>query len=255
MTLEIVNSNPVFNTIQTLISNRDRILKQLRDRNEAVGAGKTNRDRWLNRAPMIITTDNWVLNENGGRYIILWANPSSVQWRFAQRGVEQQTRSGWIRHLWRDSARSTFFDNPELNFTFQTGNVLPVRVYESIWEGGGRISYLPPGLLDFYDFFDLMDEKPILSDGRPNSVYIVYRSLLYPLITLRGYFKPDVGISITDDAENPGSYTWTATFRVRASNPVFYKGKALYNAWNSQFNSNDIESDTDASLQGLGISL
>jgi len=252
--MEIVNTSPAFTAIQELISDRKRQLEQLRSRKQSLGV--TNRDQWLNRAPMIITSENWVTGDTGvsGRYIILWANPSNVQWNFKLRGVEQQTRTGYVQHYWKDSARSTFFDNPELSITFQTGNVLPVRVYQSIWEGSGKIAYLPPGLLDYYDFFDLLDEKKILSDGRPNYTYIVYRSLLYPLITLRGYFKRDAGINITDDAENPGGFTWTTVFRVQASNPPFYKGNALASAWNSQFNSNQVE-DTSSSASITGLDL
>lgn len=244
--MEITNTSPAFTAIQKLVSDRKRLLAQ--SRNRAPSAGLTNREKALARAPIIITCENWIAY---GRYIILWVNPSSVQWHFKMRGMEQQTRSGYIQHYWRSVERSTFFDEPEIDITFQTGNILPVRLYESSWGGSSTVSYMPPGLLDYYDFFDLLDDKKILSDGRPNSVYILYHSLLYPSITLRGFFKPDAGITITDDAEHPSGHTWTSTFRIRASNPPFYRSNELFNAWNSQFSSNNVEGAAD----GLNFSI
>lgn len=248
--MEITETSPAFAAIQKLISDRERLLEQNRKR--APMADTTEREQALRRSPMIITSENWAAN---GRYIILWANPSNVQWSFKQRGMEQQTRTGYIQHYWRNSARSTFFDDPELNITFQTGNILPVRVYESVFNGGGSVVSLPPGLLDYYDFFDLLDDKKILSDGRANSIYIVYRSLLYPAITLRGFFKPDAGISITDDSSQPNGHTWTATFRVRASNPPFYRGSELANAWMSQFSGNNVQGSNLFGGAGIGFSV
>jgi hypothetical protein len=200
-----------------------------------------------------------------GRYIIFWAGPKNVQWSFPMRAAQQQTRSGTIYHTWRNGSRSTFFDEPEVTFTLQAGNIMPVRLQNRLETGGFRLNplgtpfevsgsvtegnstarppretiALPAGLFDFYEFFDLLNEEKILSDGRPNFVFIAYHSLVYPEIFLRGFFNPD-GVSFTEDAENPAELTWTATFKVRSTSPPFYNSGQLMAAWRSAYTNGSV---------------
>jgi hypothetical protein len=192
------------------------------------------------RAPMIITSESFAAQ---GRYIIFWSGPENTQWNFPMRAAQEKTRSGTILHLWRNSSRSTFFDEPTVQFTFQTGNLLPVRTRTSGEISGQTFTAdaidLPPGLLDFYDFFDLMNEEKILADGRPNFTYIVYHSLVYPEIFLRGFFNPE-GLQFGEQAEDPAKVNWTATFTVRSTEPPFYSGRSLYSAWRSALAGNSL---------------
>ena len=87
---------------------------------------------------------------------------------------------------------------------------------------------------DYYDFFELLDDKPILADGRPNLIYIMYSSLVYPAITLTGHFVPET-ITMTDSAESPDGIQWGANFRVTGSNPKFYSSAELQKSWWQQF--------------------
>jgi hypothetical protein len=224
-----------FSRLTTFISNREKLYDKMQER--APYGKNTNREQMRDRSPMIITNTNWLGN---GRYILFWTNPSTATWNFQLRGSEQQTRTGYVMHYWRDAKRTTYWDNPVVNFTFQSGNMLPVRLIQSEDILGNTTTvFLPPGLLDYYDFFELLDDKKIMPDGRPNLTYIVYHSLVYPSITLYGHFQPD-NITMTDSTDTPDGITWTASFRIKGSSPRLYRSGDLRNAWMSQFNTTQI---------------
>jgi len=176
---------------------------------------------------MVITTEAFA---SQGRYIVFWSGPSNTSWKFELRAATEQTKSGTILHYWRDRSRAAFFDEPSVTFTFQTGNIMPVR-FRDVANKSESI-FLPPGLLDYYDFFDLLNQPKILPDGRPNFVFIAYHSLLYPEILLRGFFTPS-GLSITESAENPAGLSWSSTFKVRSTEPPFWSSAQLISSWNS----------------------
>lgn len=189
-------------------------------------------------SPMIITTDFRVSTSTGSNsqpskttrdHLVFWSSPKNTVWEFNQRGTIQQTRAGHIAHFWRDDKRSTFFDNPSITFTFQTGNIQPLSIESRL------LNILPPGLLDYYEFFSLLDEQKILSDGRPNYVNIVYNSLLYPNILLRGFFDPQFMISVQEDSTKPAQVTWSAKFILKESTPSFNDATKLQAAWGSSF--------------------
>lgn len=213
-------SRSLLDKIRLLASSTDRNIELDKDR---LYRGTRTATGFI---PMIITTDYQVSRAGSGQHLLFWSGPKNTTWNFNQRGSIQQSRSGHIAHFWRDSKRSTFFDNPSVQFTFQTGNIMPIRT-----KGGGTLTTLPPGLVDYYDFFQFMDERKILSSGRPNFVNIVYHSLLYPTILLRGFFEPETTISVTEDASKPASIEWNATFRIKESDPPFYDSSKLMNAW------------------------
>ncbi len=183
-----------------------------------------------------------------GRHLLFWAGPKTVNWKFQQRGSMQQTRAGHIAHYWRDSVRNTFFDNPSIEFTFQTGSLLPLFSTEDLTNPYDGSRKLPPGLVDYYDFFGILDESKVLSSGRPNYVIITYQSLLYPNIVLRGFFEPEVVMTVTEDAMKPASVTWNATFRLKDSNPKFYSSQDLANSWVSSLGMNLGNARLDAQL-------
>lgn len=225
-----------FGALRSLVENEERVERLYRNRiasfDDDDGQGRGPYRQKGQSTPLIMTTESFAAQ---GRYIIFWVGPRSVQWRFPMRAAQQQTRSGTILHTWRNASRSTFFDEPEVTFTFQAGNIMPVR-FERPRDRvlGGNITALPAGLFDFYEFFDLLNEEKILSDGRPNFVFIAYHSLVYPEIFLRGFFTPD-GVSFSEDAQNPAELTWDATFKVRSTSPPFYNSSQLLASWQSAF--------------------
>jgi len=89
-------------------------------------AGQVRRQDDVNmaRQPWVLTCQSWItLN----RYIIAAVNPKEVQWQLAQRSAVQKTRIGEILHIWRDPIRGTYYDEPQLTISFQSGNIMPIR--------------------------------------------------------------------------------------------------------------------------------
>jgi hypothetical protein len=150
-------------------------------------------------------------------------NPSDVAWTMAQRSQEQKTKAGTVLHVWNDNERKTYFDEPVLTINFQSGNILPSR---SLLDFRGE---LPEGLCNFYEFIALVDEVKVLDDGRANLCYIQYNSLIFPSITLWGFWTPN-GISFSDSAENHAQVNnWTASFTVYKSTPELGRAIATTN--------------------------
>jgi len=195
------------------------------------------------REPFILTCTSW---QAQGRFIMFWVNPSDISWSFKLRGVTSPNKGGTISYIWRDNRRgNTFYDEPRVTFTFQTGNCMPVQVFQG---GFRRAEYLegedvtdtstirmPPGLFDLYDFLELMDEPMILSDGSANYRYIYYNSVLFPNITLRGWFVPEQDFSITESKDSPTSTTWSHTFIVRDTVPRYTNPAALAFAFDQAY--------------------
>jgi hypothetical protein len=208
-----------------------------------------------------LTCQSWIEQQ---RYIIAAVNPQEISWQLPQRAAPQKTRIGEIVHYWRDRFRGTFFDEPQLSITFQSGNIMPMRTKPLVesrvinqqvvrvpyfnqatrrGEGTsfveGRQVYdfvneieipkrfpdpsekpqVPPGLNNFYEFLELIDEQKILDNGDINYTYIIYNSRIFPNMTLAGLFTP-AGVSWTDSSTEPNQLNaWTATFTVYDSFP------------------------------------
>ena len=183
------------------------------------------------RRPFVFTCNRWISLKNKESKVILWnANPSSVSWRMAIRATEQKTRRGTVLHVWRDKIRGTYFDEPVLTFNLQVGNIIPVITRAG--ENGQIVdASMPRGLQNFYEFLNLLDEEKIIikgdKKGQPNFVYIIYNSMIFPVITLMGFFDPG-GVSFDDTSENPNTVSsLTASFTVYRTEPHFSNAAGL----------------------------
>ena len=239
-----------FGAVSSIVRNEDRLIAELEKRSNSSYAkidgsttpSDTRGPYRTNGTPMVITTEAFA---SEGRYLVFWSGPSNTNWKFELRAAQQATRSGTIYHYWRNSSRSAMFDEPSVTFTFQSGNIMPVRFRHGEGKDATEAVYLPPGLLDYYDFFDMLNQPKILPDGRPNFVFISYHSLVYPEIFLRGFFDPS-GIQITESADNPTDISWSATFKIRSTEPPFWSSAQLVNSWNSVFlNVDEVIADAD----------
>lgn len=185
------------------------------------------------RIPLLMTTE---VMARQNRYLSFWVSPENVQWQFRLRGSLQETRGGWIQHYWKDNRRNTFFDEPEVTFTFQSGNIMPVRVTTARNPVTNAISQtqvsLPTGLLNLYEFMELLDQPKVMSDGRNNYVYILYSSLVFPKIVLHGFFTPDAGTGFSEGAQDNAEVKWTGTFKVAGTYPSFNSANQLTRTWN-----------------------
>lgn len=158
--------------------------------------------------PTLPTTEGFGSNSES-KVIKFRCNPAEVQWTMRQRSEEQKTKAGTVLHVWNDRDRNTYFDEPVITLNLQAGNILPVRNIDA-----ATTPEIPAGLNNFYEFLSLVDEVKVLNDGRANLCYIKYNSLIFPSLTLWGFFTPD-GISFRDTASNHATVNdWTASFTV-----------------------------------------
>jgi hypothetical protein len=169
-----------------------------------------------------------------GKAIKFRCNPSDISWTMTQRSMEQKTKAGTVLHVWNDHDRKTYFNEPVITLTLQTGNILPVRNILDPME-----PVVPDGLSNFYEFMALVDEVKVLDDGRANLVYIDYNSLIFPKIRLWGFFTPN-GIKFADKASNPAMVnSWTASFTVYKSEPNLGRAIATANGGRGQVSGAD----------------
>lgn len=275
-----------------------QIFDELTIRGEIGLPSSENAETAVNRVrqPWVLTCQKWI---EESRYIIAAVNPKDVAWRMPQRSAVQKTRVGEILHIWKDKFRDTFYDEPQLTITFQSGNIMPIRqkpyvtssekqtlgridsnptsglqrdITSAVSSAGGdqlindvtgaaetlnnrtgtrrgstapqfegntvtrpkrknnpeeREPVVPPGLDNFYEFIQLIDEQKILDSGDVNFVYIVYNSRIFPSLTLAGLFTPE-GMSWTDSSDDPNQVnSWTANFTVYDSFPKLNDLNAL----------------------------
>ena len=70
------------------------------------------------------------------------------------------------------------------------------------------------GLVNFYDFLNLVDAAKMTDSGEVNYVIIEYKSQIFPNLILKGLFEPS-GVKFVDSSENPAEVgSWTAEFLV-----------------------------------------
>lgn len=162
------------------------------------------------RIPFTMTCDSWQ-KRTPPEYIIFRTNPMEAGWELALRASEQKTRLGTILHVWKDNARKTFFDEPIIDFTFQSGNIIPV-----LNEDGRFVA--SSGVKNFYKFIELIDEQKTQENGEANMIHIMYSSTVFPIMVLSGLFSP-AGMSWPDSSDNPFNHTWKARFTVRRTFP------------------------------------
>jgi hypothetical protein len=201
------------------------------------------------RTPWVVTCKSWL---SQGKGINLYVNPKDTAWSIGRRGTSVKTAAGTVRNVWRNRYKGTYFDEPEIRITFQSGSVMPfmshintlydlggtgklggyLSVNEALTKGG-----IPPGLRDFYWFLNLLDQPAWLGPGENNHI-ITYHSRVFPTMFLEGFFKDEEPIAFTESAQggdNTGNtINWTATFVVYRSYPPLNNAQQListYEAW------------------------
>jgi len=205
------------------------------------------------RSAMVVTSSHWLYQN---KYIVLYVNPREMSWNMPKRESVSKTAAGSIRNAWRNRFRGTYYDEPTINITFQTGNLMPgsgipthlfgrrgIEYYTAdngsqiprnirYGENADAVAHLlqtppvPPGLNNFYDFLSLVDQ-PMLGGGNGENRHILlYRTRVFPRMRLEGYFTGDP-ITFTESADNANTITWNATFMVYDSYPKFWSATAL----------------------------
>lgn len=208
-------------------------VEELKNKQPTTVDGRLETSSYLtNRNPWIMSTTEWLERGEG----IIWhCNPSEISWNIRLRQATSKNSNSTVTHNWPNDNRATHFDEFVLNFSFQSGNLLPYKRNDidlnSYVEGNNGEFELTrddvaPGLINFYDFLKLVDAPKLTSPnsageggGRTNHVVIKYNSNIFPSLTLIGQFDPE-GIRFTDTASDPNNIaSWSASFIVLDSNP------------------------------------
>lgn len=191
------------------------------------------------RVGFVLTSDQWIQE---GRALALHAGPASAEWSLALRASDEEIKAGHARYAQprnyvtnKNPNGNTYFDFPKVNFQFQAGNILPIK-------GFNNEAIVPYGLEDFYLFFELLNQAPILAtgskEGAHNFVWIFYTSLQLPQVTLKGYFDPE-GLSWEDGTEE-ATVRWTSSFLVYDMSPSFWEPTELLKAYNDFMSQNGV---------------
>jgi len=174
--------------------------------------------------------------------IEFWINPSECSWRVPLRTTIEAIQGGAVHHEWDATGiglqNPQKFDQPVINFTFQSGNIAPYSWLDVSQPATDPSNGIPKGLGNFYDFLNLLNKPNITAAGEPNYVAIHYKSLMMPSMMLYGFFTQE-GVQWTDNAENPnGISTWGASFVVFSSYPSLYENGLLRDLYNEMFAGN-----------------
>lgn len=198
------------------------------------------------RSSWYITCKNW-LRQNRG--ISLFINPSEVQWSFPRREQMTKTAAGVVRNTWRNRYRNSYFDEPTINITFQAGNIMPsAGLPQALLDDpmDAEFAYQnpmpPPGLLNFYEFMELLD-VPMLSGNEENYHVILYRSRIFPRMRLEGYFIGTSPLTLTDSASKGNTFSWTSSFQIYRSYPAYNNFSLLSNEWSNWAKSKVMKSE------------
>jgi hypothetical protein len=175
--------------------------------------------RMVTRTPFIFSSRYYLASKLPE--IAWFSNPSEVSWRIPVRGGEQVTKTGRVTHNWWDERRGTFYDEPELTFQLQVGNILPIFANDS-----GKFE-IAEGLDNFYALLQFLNQPRFLKDGQTNTVFITYHSMIFPSLVLEGQFKQE-GIAFSDSAESANTVNGlTVSFIVYKTVPELFTADAL----------------------------
>lgn len=206
------------------------------------GSASPTRNRISNldpRTPFVMTCDKW-LEDQPNKYLIWAFNPREVSFDISQRGEKQETRKGFVMHYWKNPGGDTFFKPFTMTLEMQSGNIMPLR-----WPSlGSDIPNVPEGLINFYQFIELVDEVKrfestalALPGKKTNFTYLIYNSRIFPRITFKGFFNPSSVLRFNENADQPNMITgWTVNFEVTQSVPSLTRtgAAALKQAWKNE---------------------
>ena len=201
------------------------------------------------RRGFVLTSDLWI---SQNKALMLHAGPSEVAWTLGLRASTEDIKDGRAHYMQSRSSAAgrTYFNLPTAAFTFQTGNILPIPISVTAGTSGpanpvqdpqtGKVVEgpqavaIPYGLQDFYYFMDLVNQDPLIpsgpNEGAHNYLWVFYTSRQFPQIVLKGFIEPE-GVSWSDSAEAPNSFTWSASMAVYESAPEIWNAGATLQSY------------------------
>jgi hypothetical protein len=202
--------------------------------------------------------------------ILFYVNPSSVRFNLQLTQSLDQVQRGWFMTIWKDyDGEPNFFSMLRMNFTFQSSNILPETysnptvattfdgkndlasiqsdntAKQDYIESGGGSSYdgnIPPGLRNFYDILDLLNENRIINiqdeadwqdsnvtdvskslkayDGEPNYVLLKISTRIFPKMWCMGFIEN--GLDWSENAINPLEFEVPISFVAFKTDPAWW---------------------------------
>jgi hypothetical protein len=143
--------------------------------------------------------------------------------------------------VWRNSFREgSLYDEFDVQLTFQAGNIMPfmgqadknIETRDQINSAVANPE-VPPGLMDFYEFLELLNEPQIMGAWE-NEHVIILHSRVFPRLRLEGFFKIDTPLTFPESADNGNTLQWTHTFHVYRTYPRIYSAtqlQSVYRSW------------------------
>lgn len=149
------------------------------------------------RSGFVITSDLWKLDNKA---LLLHAGPAEVSWTAPLRASSEDTKGGRAHYMSarETKASKTYFNIPTAQFTFQTGNIMPIKVAAKKPENNAQTNAqttttasvtgdvkatdqskttetarqyaisTPYGLQDFYYFLELINQDPLIPAATPS---------------------------------------------------------------------------------------
>ena len=186
------------------------------------------------RAPFVLSCVKWLLENR--EPIVFEVNPSEANFTFSLRETVQEVDKGKILHSWPDPDKEDdLMKEVSVNITFQSGNILSRYIaskkerLESPDTPGINNKKIAKGILHYFRYLDLFKEDRIYKSS-DNFVLINFNSMLYPSLTLLGFFDPDP-LQVAQSAQDPLQFTWPATFTIHDSRPNLHSEAELVAAF------------------------
>lgn len=168
-------------------------------------------------------------------------NPASYQFDNPFRQNVVQAKGGPVVHTFRDPKRDqSNLGFPTINIEMSSGSLMPRATAFGEEAKTDQYWISSPNVSNFYKWLEIIQEDTVYQDGDnilPNYQIIEMSTVLFPHITLKGYFTQNANWS--ENAENPNEIqNWQVQFLIYDTIPTL-KGQdlsALYNGYEKWFN-------------------
>lgn len=173
--------------------------------------------------------------------LIFNVNPNSYQMDNPFRQNVVDTKGGPVIHTFRDPKRGyTNFGFATMNIEMSSGSMMPWAKYSTGRNNRRQGWTMPPSIGNFYRFLEIVQEDTVYERDRetlPNYQIIKMSTLLFPKLTLYGYFIQNANWS--EQAENPTEVqNWQVQFKIYKTSPALTidQIRQLYAKWEEDYN-------------------
>lgn len=184
--------------------------------------------------------NNWT-DKNAS--LVFNVNPTSYQMDNPFRQQVVDTKGGPIIHTFRDPARGyTNFGFATMNIEMSSGSMMPrAQLIGAKALSGSQHWNMPPAVGNFYRWLEIVQEDTVYEDNEgnilPNYQIIKMSTLLFPRLTMYGYFITNANWS--EQAENPAEIqNWQTAFKIYKTSPslTIDQISQLYSKWEEEYN-------------------